>query len=613
MISKTKQNKTPIAYPTILLFISICIGYGVLYNNYVYNTNNVILTLCIGTFLAYSIFTIIHEASHGNIARGNKSFFWVEEVIGWIASAALFFPYKAFVVIHLQHHAHTNDSEQDPDGYVRGNNAFEVFFRCLTLVGHYYVSSIGKANKKNAAMFKTRGSTFLFILFNIIIVSLIIYFEQWNSFLIVFLLPAIIAAPILGFTFDWLPHYPHNNMDKYHNTRIVSVPGLEFLSFFQSYHLIHHLYPRVPFYNYKKRYRKIKDELVLHKSPVEGFKKGEKKLFSKKNTYSDIIDGTTWNYSLEVEKVESLTHNASSIQFKNLEDVPFKYKAGQYVVISMLVNGEKVSRCYSICSNPNKGKLKVGVKRVKGGKLSNTIIDNLKKGIHVNVSGPFGEFQFKKNVIIENHVFIAGGSGITPILAIVEKILEDKINNVVLIYGCRSSKDVMFYERLKELEKQYSNQFRLLITYDILTKEYQEKMLSGLTDKSGFYLCGPKLMMEASKQALRFLEVDEKHIVIEDFATESDELKGEEFIVNYRDENFKVFQSETILEGAIRNKVAIPYACNKGQCGTCKLTLEEGEISWKNETQNVLLENEKEAGYILSCMCKPTSDLKIKE
>ncbi len=585
-------------------------GYAALYFNF--NAMPKSLIVIVGTFLAYSIFTIIHEASHGNIARGNASFEKLETIIGWISGMALFFPYKAFVTIHLQHHAHTNDSEQDPDGYVRGSNLLEVFFRCLTLVGHYYVSSLGANSNTNEAMKRTKNQTWLFIILNIAIVTLFIYNNQFTFFLYVFLLPALIAAPILGFTFDWLPHYPHHNLGKYHNTRIVTIPGLEFLSFFQSYHLIHHLYPRVPFYNYKKRYQMIQKELIEASSPIEGFKKGNKSLFDKTNTYSDVLNGLTWSYSLEVEEIKQQTHDAVSIQFKNLENIPFQYKAGQYVVLSMLVNGVKVSRCYSISSNPNKGKLIVGVKRVKGGKLSNIIIDKLSKGARVNVAGPYGSFQFVNDESIKTNVFIAGGSGITPILSMIEKVLEDNLSKVVLIYGCRSSKDVMFNEQLQLLKKQYSDTFGLIITYDILTKENQVSLLKNHTEVSNYFLCGPKLMMNASVQALNSLGITNEKIFKEDFSLESEKLAGEKYMVNFLGNDFEIYESETILEGAIRNKVSIPYACNQGQCGTCKLKLEEGKINWKTQEQTVLLDNEKQASYILTCMCMPNSNIKIK-
>ena len=84
----------------------------------------------------------------------------------------------------------------------------------------------------------------------------------WSLVLQLWILPAIIAQFFLAITFDWLPHHPHQEKSRYLNTRVFDIPGLSVLLLGQNYHLIHHLYPRVPFYNYKKVFSKIKDELV---------------------------------------------------------------------------------------------------------------------------------------------------------------------------------------------------------------------------------------------------------------------------------------------------------------------------------------------------------------
>jgi ferredoxin-NADP reductase/fatty acid desaturase len=605
------NNKSTLAYPTLILFTVLLTSYGFLYYLFEASVVNELTAVAIGAFLAYSMFTVVHESSHGNISRGIVKFHSLESLIGWIAGCFLFFPFSAFKVIHLKHHAHTNDSEEDPDGYVRGNNLLSVFLRCFTLIGHYYVTSLGSRSKENEAMRKTRVQTILFLGVILTILVLVIQFNLWYNFLVVFLFPALVAAPILGFTFDWLPHYPHHNMDKHYNTRIVKIPGLEFLSFFQSYHLIHHMYPRVPFYLYKKKFELIEEYLKEKHSPVEGIGVEDLRIFKKRNTYVDVLEGRTWKYSLEVDHIRMLTHDAAEITFKKLDDIPFQFKAGQYVVISMLVDGEKVSRCYSICSNPNSGELKIGVKRVPGGKLSNRILDYLAVGKYVNVSGPFGTFNIQEDESVKNHLFIAGGSGITPIFSMIQKILDDGLSHIRLIYGCKSKNDIMFHQELKELAKQYKNQFSLTITYDLMTTTHQKELID-FKEYTNYYICGPTPMMEASKEVLTSNGILSNRISIEEFSYQKETLSGRKFQITMNNKSFSVYESETILEGAKRNKVAIPYACSMGQCGTCTCELKDGEVSWKSDDQSVLLENEKKEGLILTCMCKPKSDIQLK-
>lgn len=605
-----KLQKGRVAVPTIFLFLFLSIGYIFLWEAYTERFLSTWMTVFIGACLAYGMFTILHEASHGNISGGNKRFVQLELLLGWLSGFTLLIPYSTFTAIHLEHHAHTNDPEQDPDHYVNGKNALVVFFRCLTMIIHYYKHALGKESRHNAAMKHTRWHTIIFLFFMVVFASILIGLGLGNQLFFVFLLPALTAAPFLAFSFDWLPHFPHHNMSKHLNTRIITIPGLEFLSFFQSYHLIHHLYPRVPFYKYKTKFQLIEPELVQKKSPIEGWRKDDQTLFDVRNTYDDIANGSTWHYALEVAHVEPLTHNAVAIQFKNVGELPFRYKAGQYVVISKMVNHEKVSRCYSICSNPNNGKLVIGVKRVSGGLLSNKLLDTVKVGQPLSVSGPFGNFGLKSNK--KKHLFIAGGSGITPILSMIEKSLEDDQSSLQLIYGCRSAEDVMFKNRLEALAKNFPHRFQLMITYDLLVAKKQKELIGAIDEKVAVYICGPTLMMKASKEALAEIGVYEENIITEEFRIDSDTLSGQIHSICKEKQSFTAYESETILEASRRNKMTLPHACGMGQCGTCKVKLKSGEVAWKTEEQSVLLENEIKEGYILSCMCYAKSSIEIE-
>ncbi|NND15267.1 MAG: 2Fe-2S iron-sulfur cluster binding domain-containing protein [Eudoraea sp.] len=603
-----------VAIPTILFFIFLVLGYATLSWMCHHELLPLWLITGIASFLAYGMFTVAHEASHGNISGGNEALKNWESGMGWIAASCLFFPYSAFVLIHLEHHAHTNDPEQDPDHYVKGNNAVEVFFRCLTVVAYYYVRAIGSKGGNHIAMRKARSQAIFFLIFLLLISVVVVAVGFGSAFLFVFLLPALIIAPFLGFTFDWLPHYPHHNMDRDYNTRIVTVPGLEFLSLFQSYHLIHHLYPRVPFYKYKAKFKAIENELLDHKAPIEGFRVSDGKLFDPENTYVDLIEGKSWKYALEVAEVTHLTHDSAAIRFKNPGGLAFRFRAGQYVVITMLVAHKAVSRCYSICSNPESGELTIGVKRVANGVLSNALLDTVKVGKSLHVAGPFGEFGLAPIETSKDraHIFIAGGSGITPLLSMIQEAIEQGRTKLKLIYGCRSDKDVMFKTELEQLADKYPDQFSLHITYALLDKQTQGSLLSEEDFQGYFYLCGPAAMMEASMAVLAERDVAVNHIITEKFEVNPVELDGPIHSVVANHSQFEAYESETILEASIRKEEPLPHACKMGQCGTCKVKLISGEVKWRKNQQNVLLENEINAGYILTCSCYCVNDIEIQ-
>lgn len=74
---------------------------------------------------------------------------------------------------------------------------------------------------------------------------------------------------------------------------------------------------------------------------------------------------------------------------------------------------------------------------------------------------------------------------------------------------------------------------------------------------------------------------------------------------------FEVEDDESILDAALRNNIDAPYACMSGTCNSCQAKIIEGEVNM--EDADALSEDEIEAGEILTCCSKPTSDtLKIK-
>ena len=82
------------------------------------------------------------------------------------------------------------------------------------------------------------------------------------------LVPGILATGLLAFLFDWLPHVPHRARGRYRDTRVILGWGLTGPMLWQNYHLIHHLYPRVPFYRYARLFDELRPELEEKGAPI---------------------------------------------------------------------------------------------------------------------------------------------------------------------------------------------------------------------------------------------------------------------------------------------------------------------------------------------------------
>jgi len=253
-----------VAYPTILLTVVAMVAYIVTIVTTIEGMLNTFWAIIINSLAAYVLFTSMHEASHLNISGKHHSLRWIDEVVGWLSGIPLFAPFYIFKVLHFRHHAHTNDPNKDPDHWLASKGLVSLIFHSTTIFPVYMIRGVQLLFHKKKITRKVKkelqiGFIGLFILIGLLIVAGSIL--GWNMVLKFWVIPAVIAQAFLALTFDWLPHHPHEEKSRYKNTRIHDIPGLSFLFLGQNYHLIHHLYPRIPFYNYKKTYSVIKDEL----------------------------------------------------------------------------------------------------------------------------------------------------------------------------------------------------------------------------------------------------------------------------------------------------------------------------------------------------------------
>tara|TARA_B110000971_G_scaffold6922_1_gene6732 strand:- start:4938 stop:5894 length:957 start_codon:yes stop_codon:yes gene_type:complete len=302
--------KDNIATPTILLFIfggGLFITSIILRLIYNYSALVVIPLSALGT---YCLFPVIHDGSHGSICK-NKFY---NELISYIAGVPFFFaPFPTWRFIHLRHHRYTNIPDKDPDYYAGGgvHNSFYLPIRWITHIFHYYVYFITELikilyknirnkliNEDNTCEIENiykitsdkiiKDNTFILFItgFSIFLNILIVYYTYcagvFDELCILWIIPSTITIMLLSVLFDYLPHryyevdilenkYKTTNMTHGLMTKKGKVNKLiAFLTCNQlTYHNIHHLYPKVPFYLYPKIWDDNKDELIRRGTKVQ--------------------------------------------------------------------------------------------------------------------------------------------------------------------------------------------------------------------------------------------------------------------------------------------------------------------------------------------------------
>lgn len=323
------------------------------------------------------------------------------------------------------------------------------------------------------------------------------------------------------------------------------------------------------------------------------------------------------------------------------------FHPGQYLTFRLSMvdppSGEKktVVRCYSLSDRPRVDHYRVSIKRVPPpadqpqappGVSSNYFHDHVQEGDTLEVKAPAGNFHLMDGSL--PIVLIAGGIGITPMLSIVNTVLErDDHREVWLFYGVRNGRELVMKQHLLALAAAHPN-FHLHFCFSSPDADeaagvaYQhdgriDVALLRLTLKLAryqFYVCGPRPMMETLVPALAEWGVDTGDIHYESFGPASlltrdntpttEREVGEPPVAVTLSRSGKTLiwdaGADSLLEFAENHGITVDSGCRAGSCGCCQTKLEAGEVSCSQEPDAEVL-----AGNCLLCISRPKGDITL--
>ncbi len=204
----------------------------------------------------YVLGTVIHDASHG-VAHKNRI---VNAIMGHVSAILQGFVYPVFTRVHMQHHAHVNDPENDPDHFVStGGPLWLIAVRFF----YHEVFFFQRRLWRKWELWEWALSRLL-----LVVVLTVAYFYGFLGYILNYwFVPAGIMGLALGLFFDYLPHRPFQERSRWKNARVYPGWLLNILLLGQNYHLVHHLWPSIPWYNYQPAYYKMKPLLDQKGSP----------------------------------------------------------------------------------------------------------------------------------------------------------------------------------------------------------------------------------------------------------------------------------------------------------------------------------------------------------
>jgi phthalate 4,5-dioxygenase reductase component len=301
--------------------------------------------------------------------------------------------------------------------------------------------------------------------------------------------------------------------------------------------------------------------------------------------------------SLRVMRNEPIAEGIHLLEFRDAAGKPLpEFTAGAHIAIRV-PNG--LLRKYSLCNDPaERDRYQVAVKReVDGRGGSSNLIDNTKTGDDLMVAAPVNDFKLPPRA--QDFLFIAGGIGITPIMAMIRQV-QAEAKRFRLYYCTRSRETTAFIDELSAPE------FSGLVTVhhdqgDPARALDLRPILAERRNREHLYCCGPRPLMEAVRAMTDHWSPTAVHF---EAFSEAETHKADDRPFRVRlARSGKVVEvpvTKTILEALREAGLEVPSSCETGTCGTCRTKMLAGEADHRDL---VLAEHER-ADHIMICVSR---------
>lgn len=332
--------------------------------------------------------------------------------------------------------------------------------------------------------------------------------------------------------------------------------------------------------------------------------------------------------------VVSETADVKSFHFRAPSGRLFRHLPGQFLTVSVPVEGGVEQRCYTISSPPTRpDMLSITVKRVDGGRLSNWLHDRFRVGDALEASAPAGEFTCARHPA-GRYLFVSAGSGMTPLMSMLRCLDDLHVwPDVVFIHAARTPRDILFHDEIEAIARRWPG---LSTTYvcdapggGLPANAHPGRLTARLLrlatqdlDQREIFCCGPAPFMASVRNFLAEAGVEPGRYHEESFSGDGS-VEGAATSENAQSGAGPVFSvclqrsgaviecgaGQTILDAARKAGLRLPASCGSGMCGTCKSQLLAGRVDMAHGSG--IRQREIDRGQILPCCAKPLTDVTI--
>lgn len=303
-------------------------------------------------------------------------------------------------------------------------------------------------------------------------------------------------------------------------------------------------------------------------------------------------------------------------------------KPGQFVLVSLVINGVRHRRAYSPRSIDGRhDRFAITVQRQPGGLVSNHLNQHTQVGDIIEIDQAGGAFTLPATVPGEV-LFLAGGSGITPSMSMLEHLLRSQAaTKATLVYFARSRQDRIFAQALDDMAQRWP-QLRYVAIDSIANTpdvpggsapQQQQVLDTALLDQAlpnwrqvPAYCCGPAPLMDTARQLwLDACIASQLHL--EAFAPpkpsgDSHAVHTVQIERDRRTHNFAAAGDQTLLIAGETAGLALKHGCRQGICHECTCRLRSGSV--RDLTSGARIDGEGQP--IRLCVSAAMSDLDLE-
>jgi methane monooxygenase component C len=232
------------------------------------------------------------------------------------------------------------------------------------------------------------------------------------------------------------------------------------------------------------------------------------------------------SFEAEVIEVSKISSNVMRLLLKRTgDDKQVKFESGQF--FDLEIPNTTTTRSYSPANIANKkGDLEFLIRIVDGGKFSTYLKNDAHLGQKINVKGASGIFGLKENGFTPRY-FVAGGTGLAPILSMVRHMHEwSEPQKCVIYFGVNTEEEIFFLDELEQLAKEMPTLELRNCVWKCTDEWHCEKgsvvdiLRRDLTEtgaKPDIYLCGPPGMVDATFAVCEELGIPKERVYLEKF------------------------------------------------------------------------------------------------